>query len=233
MKRTRILAALLAAIVMLIMAIAVLPQQSDSGKEKEKTKKILVATVEIPADTVITEDMLGYAEFSENIIPESAIERVEDAVGNITRNKIVPKEMVTFNDLLVVGDKASGLAMVLGKGMRAISIQVDEVSGTGYLLKVGSHVDVITVLNDENEGYYSKMLLQNIEVAALNTALAGAPVDANGVPNYTTVTLAVRPQDAVNLVLAFHEGSVYLIQRPQDDEKKVDTQKMKVRDLLQ
>lgn len=233
MKRIRILAALLAVIVMIAVAIAILPGRSDTDKNEEKVS-VLVAAAEIPENTVITEQMLEYSEFPKSMVSEDTIKKMEDVVGSVTKNKISPKEILSKNNVLLSGDTSSGLAMLLDKGMRAMSISVDNVSGVSYLLKVGSHVDVILVFDDKatGTGYRSKMLLQDIEVAALDYKMTGVPQDEAGVPSYATVTLAVRPQDAVSLALGFNQGTVYLIQRPQSDDIKVSTTPVLIKDLL-
>lgn len=242
MKRTRILAALFAVLVMIIMAISFLPQEQANEKQ-DVMKTILVAKLEIPAYTILTEEMLDYAEFPENSVPEQAVSSMEDAVGKTTLTAINEKEMLLNSHLLDTGDTAGGLALLLDDGMRAISMKVDAVTGVGNLLKVGNHVDVIVVYeelierNNINEirlesRYVSNMLLENIEVAALNTALFGAPLNAEGLPEYETVTLAVLPQDAVRLALAMHEGTVYLVQRPQNDEAYVETKPVRLTDFI-
>ena len=76
------------------------------------------------------------------------------------------------------------------------------------------------------------MLLENIEIVALDTALIGNSVDDDGNPYYTTVTLAVTPQDAVSLALSCYEGTVYLIERPQNDEESVTTSPVRIDDIV-
>ena len=137
------------------------------------------------------------------------------------------------NHLLSEGDTAGGLASLLEEGMRAMSVRVDEVSGVSNLLRVGNRVDVITILTDGKGDEYSEMLLENIEVVALDTVLVGNPVNDEGLPYYTTVTLSVEPQAAVDLAYACKQGSVYLIGRAQNDEESVRTTQFKIESIAQ
>ena len=117
---------------------------------------------------------------------------------------------------------------MLEDGMRAMSVRVDEVTGVSNLLRVGNRVDVIVVLTDAANNKFSEMLLENIEVVALDTTLTGNPLNDEGKPYYTTVTLSIEPQAAVNLAYAENEGSVYLIGRPQNDEGSASTSSFRI-----
>lgn len=241
MKRTRILALLLAVVVMIMMAIVVLPKNTAEEAPAEEKKTVIVAKQLIPVYTVITEEMLETVEYPVSVVPANAITDMEAAVGNTTLSEISAKEILMSNHLLKAEDVSGGLALVLEDGMRAMSVRVDNVTGVSNLLKVGNHIDVIVVLNapvendDENNNdseVVSTMLLQNIEVVALDTLLIGNPVDDEGNPCYTTVTLSVTPQNAVELAYACQEGTVYLIGRPQNDEENIETTSVRVKDIV-
>lgn len=230
MKRTRILALLLAAVLMIMMTIVLLPKSTDEKQKGETKETVLVAKQPIPAYTELTAEMLETAEYPKNTVAPNAVSDLENAIGCITIADISAQEILMSNHLLEEEDVAGGLALLLKDGMRAMSVRVDEVTGVSNLLKVGNKVDVIVVLATDTTKteVVSKMLLENIEVVALNTALTGNPVDDDGHPNYTTVTLAVTPQDAVSLALACHEGTVYLIERPQNDDASVGTTAVRI-----
>lgn len=230
MKRTRILALLLAVVLMIMMTIIILPKSTDEKPKGETKKTVLVAKQPIPAYTELTAEMLETVEYPKNTVAPNAVSDLENAVGCITIADISTQEILMSNHLLKEGDVAGGLALLLKDGMRAMSVRVDDVTGVSNLLKVGNKVDVIVVLATDTTKteVVSTILLENIEVVALNTALAGNPVDDDGYPNYTTVTLAVTPQDAVSLALACHEGTVYLIERPQNDDASVGTTAVRI-----
>lgn len=229
MKRKKILALLLTAVVIVIAALFLLPQ--GTGKSSKKT--VVVANQTIPAYAEITEEMLTTAEYPEDDVPENAVMEIENAVGCKTLVEISTKEMLMSNHLIAGEDVSGGLSLLLDDGMRAMSVLVDEVTGVSNLLKVGNKVDVIAVLPNVNNDMVSKMLLENIEIVALDTTLMGNPVNADGTPYYTTVTLAVKPQDAVKLALCSNQGTVYLMERPQNDAVSVPTTQVKVENIVE
>lgn len=246
MKRTRILALLLAVVVMIMMAIVLLPQSTDEAPQEEAKKTVIVAKQPIPIYTEITAEMLEAVEYPESAVAPNAVLDLESAVGCTTLVEISAQEVLMSNHLLKADDIVGGLALLLEDGMRAMSVRVDDVTGVSNLLKVGNKVDVIVVLDapkeedeadDEDDDtqeteVVATMLLENIEIVALNTALIGNPVDDDGYPSYTTVTLAVTPQDAVSLAFACHEGTVYLIERPQNDDTLVDPTAVRVENIV-
>lgn len=251
MKRTRILALLLAVIVMIMMAIVLLPKSSDTAeKPEEETKKaVVVAKQTIPAYAEITADMVETVEYPESAVAPNAVLDLESAIGCRTLVEISAQETLMSNHLLKAEDVAGGLALLLEDGMRAVSVSVGNVTGVSNLLKVGNRVDIIVAIsapaedegendaNTEEKAYeqsetIARMLLENVEIVALDTALLGSPQDDNGNPYYSTVTLAVTPQDAVNLIFAYQEGSVYLIERPQNDNESVTTTPVRIDDIV-
>ena len=243
MKRTRILALLLAVVVMIMMAIILLPKEQTNEPVEEAKKTVVIAKQTIPAYAEITEDMVETMEYPESAVAPNAVMALEDAIGCRTLVEISAQETLMSNHLLKAEDIAGGLALLLDDGMRAMSVRVDNVTGVSNLLKVGNKVDVIVVLtvpededneNDDfvNDESVAKMLLENIEVVALDTALIGNSLDDDGKPYYTTVTLAVTPQDAVSLALSCYEGTVYLIERPQNDNESVTTSPVRIDDIV-
>lgn len=230
MKRIRILALLLAVAVMVMMAIMMLPNDAENQPAEEK-RPVIVARQTIPAYVEITADMLETVEYPESTIPANAIVETDAAVGCRTLVEISAQEVLMSNHLLAKDAVSGGLAMALEEGMRAMSVRVDEVSGVSNLLRVGNQVDVIAVLNTADDKIVSKMLLENVKVVALGNALAGTPVNGDGVPYYSTVTLAVTPQAAVNLAFACNDGTVYLVARAQNDDNSVSTASVRVENI--
>lgn len=244
MKRTRILALLLAVIVMIMMAIVLLPNETTEKKVEEPKKTVVVAKQTIPVYAEITADMLETAEYPESAVAPNAVLDLESAIGCRTLVEISAQETLMSNHLLKAEDIAGGLALLLDDGMRAVSVSVSSVSGVSNLLKVGNKVDIVVVVsalpeedtndaNGEEEEPVARMLLENIEVVALDTVLLGSPVDDSGNPYYSTVTLAMTPQNAVNLIFAQQQGSVYLIERPQNDDVTVSTTPVRIGNIIE
>lgn len=246
MRRFRFL--IISVILMGVLAGVILLYPSGETKDKpqvieEEKVAVVVANVDIPENTVITDKMLVYAEMPVSAVHPNAINDINSVVGATALANISSKEVILSNHILSAGQKADGLALILEEGQRAMSISVDATTGVSFLMKVGNHVDLILVSKQLQDKYtengvdqrrnVSKMLLENIEIVALFQALNDAPVDGNGYYQYSTVTLAVTPEQAVKLALALKEGTIYVVLRPQDDETVIeDNYTVTVKDII-
>jgi len=127
-------------------------------------------------------------------------------------------------------------------GVRAVTIPVDEISSISGMLRAGDHIDFMYVANDATPGGPDSSqqlvvpLLQDIEVRATGqmTAeqfaqlrrspdIAAAGKDPYGRQQYTTVTVALKPQDAQKLVLAQRMGKIVAALRNPEDRQQMRT----------
>jgi Flp pilus assembly protein CpaB len=106
-------------------------------------------------------------------------------------------------------------AVHLGRGMRAMSIPVDEVKDVAGLVQPGDHVDVYAIV--ESRGTtppQSLAILRNLRVLAVGTSTGAAGAPAAGAPQARTVTLEVTPLQAKTLSLADLNATLRLALRP-------------------
>lgn len=251
MKKTRLIAILFALIIMILLLIILMPGQQNSGENnpEEPKKEVVVAVTEIPIYTEITADMVETKEIPESQVHPNAITELDSVVGTKSLTTIAAKETILSNHILSADVMSNRLALEIPEGMRAMSIQVDSITGVSNMLRVGDFVDIILVmeniyeidpddLKDVAEGnavqptdpgeptfnrneHVSTVLLQNIEILALDQTMLDAPV-SDGLYYYTTTVLALPPEDTAKLALALNEGTVYLVLRGEGDEQYVE-----------
>ena len=150
MKKTRMIAILLAVIVMIILAMILLPKTDKDEAEAEPTEKLVTAAVDIPAYTVITEEMLTYEEYPVSKVHPSAEKKAEDVVGATALGNISAQEVILSNHILQAEDVSPQLSLDIEKGMCAATLSVDTVTGISNLLRVGDFVDVVSVSENMN-----------------------------------------------------------------------------------
>jgi pilus assembly protein CpaB len=185
---------------------------------------------------------------------ELAYTDLTQVVGRVTRYPIATNEEVLSTKVVSLESAAKtgdSLSYVIPEGRRAISIEVNQVISSGGLVLPGDYVDVIGVFNvnfrdgDQErteEKYFSRIILQNIEVLAVAQTVVDTPpevgtttgtdgetatTDASGQrvrnteaapePKASTVTLSVTPQEAQLLFLAEENGVLRLAVRPYGD----------------
>lgn len=192
--------------------------------------EVVTAKGDIPARTLITQDMLEL-----RAIPEEA--KLPQAVGDprLFLNKATKQAISAGEQLLLakVYDQRheSGLAFVIPPFKRAVSVQVSEVIGSGGLIVPGDSVDVVGICRTRvtpgaapnsaprlsSEQGKAVLALQDLEVLAVAQQILGQDADSlmeqlnpsrgskgrdlKPEPRAKSVTLAVTPEQALRLVL--------------------------------
>lgn len=181
----------------------------------------VVAAIDIPLGTVITEDMLTTRTLDVAAREAGALQDPSQAVGKIVAKNIVTGGQVTTGAFLIRDVEVSVPA-----GRRGIAIAVNELSGVAKLVTTGDSVDVILTINvgvtnvladgtisdvPNTTAHSTKVILQDIQVIAKLDQFV-PPVEgqtATPAPGYVgafpagtrLLVLAVTPQQAE--VLAF------------------------------
>lgn len=193
---------------------------------------VFVAASDIPADTPITAAMIQSAELSREAVVSGAITNQPEIIGKVSNAKIFSGEQIIGAKLVLTGEIGSKtLAYAITPGMRAITIAVDETSGLAYMLAPADRVDIIgefltTTPSETADGSikvsHTAMILENINVLAVDNVLSKDGKISSDSPVYTTLTLEVTPAEAMELSEAQFEGQLRAILRsPIDtDEKK-------------
>jgi pilus assembly protein CpaB len=205
--------------------------------------------------------MVEAREISLNDRSELAYTDLSEVVGRVTRYPIATNEQVLSTKVVTLeGAAATGdsLSYLIPEGRRAISIGVSEVVSSGGLVLPGDYVDVIGVFDVEfrnaqgeketQDKYFSRVILQNLEVLAVAQTLVDAPTEAgtpteeegsgataessgtqrarnteaDPEPKAATVTLSVTGQEAQLLFLAEENGVLRLAVRAYGDAEVQD-----------
>ncbi len=195
-------------------------QKAQAGSSDKKN--VVVATVEIPANSVILADMVQVAALQSDAVSPYALSDISQAVGSITKNSLLPGEQILSPRLVAKGSKDGSLSFELEEGQRAVSIGVDDISGVSGYIEKGDYVDVIATVIAKNEAGENKAvstsLVENLlvlEVGAKPTASDTAAV------KYTTITVSATTEEALKINYAATNGKLRLLLRPILDDKTV------------
>ncbi len=189
----------------------------DGASAPATASEVVVAGQDIPAGTEITAAHLQAIDVPTNLVVLGAFTEIDLLIGETSRVPIAKGEQITRSKVGVQSVEADGLEFVVPKGMRAISVDVNEVRGVGGLLLAGNRVDVIAVaeakdlLTEETPGIKQEFdiaftVLQNVEVLSVaqkaQTAVPPLEEDAasEGAAEATTAADTAnsgqRPDDA-------------------------------------
>jgi Flp pilus assembly protein CpaB len=222
---------------------------NDQTDTVKTTAPTVIATEDIPLGTPIQADQVTEQELELTARNAGAFEDVSQVIGSIARQPVVAGAQITATTL-----SGSGSVDILRcpAGLVCMSVQVDQVTGVGTVIKTGDYVDMIvgftgdkfpvitlnaiddtfTVISGINNTSV-KALLQGMQV--VGTLLPPPPAEDPNAPDagnggtdlngqQQIVILAVDTQQAEVIKFAQLDGSISLVLRSPDDFIDPDTQ---------
>lgn len=190
-----------------------------------KGPKILVATRDLPAGTIIGPDAFRFQPWPADMIDNAYFKdgQAPDAsalAGQVVRLTIAAGQPIPRTSLVKPGDRGF-LAAALGPGMRAITVGVSAESGVAGFVFPGDRVDMVLTQSigaDEAAFRASETIIRNLRILAIDQQ--NTPTDADGNRNAKvsqTVTLEVTPRLAEKITVAQALGSLSLTLRSMAD----------------
>jgi pilus assembly protein CpaB len=192
------------------------------------TQDVVVTANDLTFGTKLEKTMLRTVKYPRESVPAGAFSTVDSVVGQTTKVFMTTKEPVTAIKLSSLG---GGLSMLVREGMRAASLEVNQVSGVSGFILPGDRVDMlVTVTQVSNpEDAYTQTVLQNLEVLAAGqttTTKDNKPITVQA------VTVLVDPKQAEVLAHATRQGQITLVLRARgDDSTLTKLQPVKTSDL--
>jgi pilus assembly protein CpaB len=221
---------ILAAVVLGLIAAYMIYRLEDKREKqaKEHWVPIVTAREDIPARTKITGDMVTLIPYPKELLTVGAIQDRKNVEGHITMVRLKAKEQIRSTDLLGEGQNA-GISYDIPEGMRAIAIAADEVKAVGSTVKPGDRVDILATYSDPvAHQETTQMILQNVLILAINQGETETQGKGGA---RTSMTLAVKPEEAELLLAADRAGSLRVMLRSPRDKSLVQSQGVTVRDL--
>ncbi|MCG3148855.1 MAG: hypothetical protein PCFJNLEI_02304 [Verrucomicrobiae bacterium] len=222
---------ILVAVVLGIVTAILIYKQLDkmAAKEKANWVPVVVAAMDIKSRTKITREMVRFESFPKELVAETAILRIEDALDRTTQTDIAIKDQVRSTSLLAPG-QSFGLALKVPDGMRAVAIAGDEVRFVGTSVQPGDRVDIIaTYFDPRTKQDVTKIILQNLLVLAVNRGETEAGGKGGGAQS--SMTLAVKPEQTELLKAAERSGTMSVTLRSFKDKEIIQPVGITPRDL--
>ena len=158
-----------------------------------------------------------------------AFNQMDPVVNRGLVQAVDTNEPITNGKLAAV-DAGSGLSPTIPDGMRAISVQVNEVIGVAGFVTPGTHVDVLGTFKQGSDGD-TRVVVNNEQVLTAGTHLDPDKSGAGAMPS-SVVTLLLTPADAEKVVLASNSGQIMLALRNPLDTTSADTTGTRSAELL-
>lgn len=195
-------------------------ERKREAQAKEHWTPVVVAREDIPARTKITSDMVTLIPYPKELITGGAVLDRKEVEGHVIMVRLKAKEQIRAADLLADGQNA-GISYDIPEGMRAIAIGADEIRAVGTSVKPGDRVDILATYSEPNTHQETtQMILQNVLVLAVNKGETETQGKAGA---NSSMTLAVKPEEAELLTAADRAGALRVMLRSPSDKSVVSS----------
>ncbi len=113
-----------------------------SARSPRPPDSCVIATADIPLSSRIEASALRRTELPLEAILPGAFSEPSQVVGKIAREPVATGAQIT-STTITGGAQGSILDIVTPLGLRAIAVQVDQVTGVGTVIKTGDYVDLV------------------------------------------------------------------------------------------
>ncbi|QDU40734.1 hypothetical protein Mal4_50940 [Maioricimonas rarisocia] len=184
--------------------------------------KVLVAAQDILPGVVLTKELVAFKEMPVTSAPEDGISTEEEYVERALIYPVMAGDIIRQSKLSEKG--GGGRSLQIPKGMRVISIPVNDTHTLSGLLQPGDRVDVLVTYKSRNTRGGSvtktKTLLEYTEVFSVD---ARTVTDVNGetAQSAKIVSLLVTPEQVNYVKLAENKGTLAISWRHRMDDEQV------------
>jgi pilus assembly protein CpaB len=196
----------------------------------QKVTHIVVANCDIPPGASLKPADLASNTVADSTVPPGSFDMPERLANRVT-TVALRKGQPIYENMLAPEGSSKGLTAIVPDGMRAVTMEINEVSGVAGLIVPGCRVDVVTSLQAENGQMMSRTVARSLQIVAVGRKYSDVPPvqitgkdqpiirDDTEAPLARSVTLLVTPKEAEILDLATHTGTPRLILRGSRDSR--------------
>ena len=202
----------------------------EHGPKPVATKTIVLAAKPLRYGTVLDAKMLKEMPWPARALPPGAFHKISDILSGgrrVVLTAIEPDEPVLALKITGRGQRAT-LSALVGKGMKAVTIRVNDVEGVGGFVLPGDHVDVVLTRQLAKDKATTQVVLQDARVLAIDQI---ADERAHQAKVAKSVTLEVNTVEAQKLWLASSVGNLSLLLRKAGETAEAHTRKVTLDDL--
>ena len=191
---------------------------------------VVVAAAPLRFGMPLSQQTLREVSWPREAIPAGTFGSMQQLLAGgkrIVLASIEANEPIFASKITGPGQRAT-LSAVIGPGMRAITIRVNDVEGVAGFVLPGDHVDVLLTQQPDKHSGNTDVVLQNAKVLAVDQ-LAD---DSSEKPSVVkAVTLEVETVSAQKLSLAASLGTLSLVLRKAGEASHEGTRRVSVGDL--
>lgn len=183
-------------------------------------KPLVIVKTNIPARSVISASQLEIKEVPVQGYPQGGYSTIENVAGSVALLNLSPGDLIISPMLersnLLDSENGNTLgsttALTVPEGKRALAIPIGLVSGVGYAVKPGDHVDILVTMEFQDSTETRTVLAaQDVLVLSVGKGVTGD--DATVTVETKSYTLALSVPQAMSVTYASEKGSLRLLLR--------------------
>ena len=189
---------------------------------------VVVTATDLTFGTKLDRAQLRVVRYPKESVPAGAYSSIDSVAGQTCKIFLAAREPITA---LKLSSRGGGLSMLVRSGMRATSLEVNQVSGVSGFVLPGDKIDVLCTIDGHgrDQETVTKTILQNAEVLASGQKTAQQD---NKPITVQAVTILVDPAGAEKLALGLHEGRLHLVLRNPEDSDTVQVASLSTPQML-
>lgn len=183
-------------------------QLSQEAVSQQQVTKVIAAAVQIKKDQKITENMVKEIEVPEKNVHPETVTDIASVVGQYAGTDLAANEVVLSHHLQSL-EEASFLSGKIQPGTRAVTIPGGQIETLANMVEPEDRVDIIytgpPLTSDEGQQPETIVLMENVQVLAVGRKFKSTEEFVE----YDSITVEVRPNDAVKLIKATKLGVLH------------------------
>lgn len=201
-------------------------------KNALELRALVVAKSDIAARSVLIAEQLTLKEVPVKGYPQGGVSSVQGLVGSVPLVNLKPGDPI-LSSMVEHSNTGGGqakntstggsTALTVPEGKRAVAVPIGLVSGVGYAVKPGDHVDVLVTLDlkdPDGTRTITSLAAQDILVLSVGESISGD----KSKPDAKSYTLALSVPQAMAVTLGSEKGSLRLLLRnPANSEQLTDS----------
>jgi pilus assembly protein CpaB len=202
----------------------------DAMKKPLAVQTIVVASKPLRFGAELGSMSLREIPWPEEAVPAGAFSKITDLTSSGRRVVLTPieaNEPVLASKITGSGQRAT-LSAMLGDGMKAVTIRVNDVEGVAGFVLPGDRVDVVLTRQQDKNLAATDVVLQNVRVLAVDQ-VADERTDKPSLAK--AITLEVEVTAAQKLALAATVGTLSLALRKAGEAAATNTRRITLGDL--
>ncbi|GGJ61748.1 pilus assembly protein CpaB [Anoxybacillus voinovskiensis] len=185
-----------------------------SADKNEQMVTVVAAREDIKENEQISRGMLQLVQIPKKGLPPNAVYHLSELEGMIATSDIKKGEVLLKHRVRSWNDETTVVSRKVREGFRAVSVGVNFVQSVSNLIEPEDKVDVIfseTIKLPNNQiKVETKQLLSGVRVLAVGRKIAESLQQKEPHADYNSVTLELKPEDAVLLINASERGHIQL-----------------------